>query len=1149
MIRISSSVCQDLTATDACIDGGEFQNVDRATICYTAGPRQSEQTLIADVDSLLDQLGERVLAEPILVVVPSNSLRTHLLTRLAAERGGAIAGVNCTTLYGHARDLVLRSGAPVPTGIDAFSLFARRYAREEPALRRNLDDLVDGYGAILGSVRDLLDAGLEPAHEEALLDALEMEGTEAASPAEVERVKALVRVAARTAESMENHGLGRHSTLLTTAIHLVKSSTVPEANLGALLVYGFADATGLATDFIVALLERYPGRIYLDRPPDPTAPEHPDPGVVFGRRFEERIKITAQADETTVEPAESATVEMRRALGADAEVREVARRIRHLIDQGAPPERIGVVSRSLDPYVSTLRIHFSRLGVPFSGVVAHGPHGADGRRVRALLDLVTSGGRAPLERWLDTRVADFSGVSAFDIRLALFSLGLGRLEEIRDFDPIRLQDNDRFPLPVREGFAEKEGEDPDRTTVSAQRRSIPTQALLTAIESASLVAERFEGGTDPATIGEHLQRLRDLLLDGLGWSPDDDLTRRLLDRLESELGALPSNLELDGEEPALLLEECLKDFGRTALGGEGGGVQVMDVTQARGRTFEHLFLLGLNRGEFPRTVREDPVFPDSLRRLLGREGHGVLPDLPVKRSGYDEERFLFAQLLASAPRVTLSWQEADNDNKVRTPSPLVERLRWSERGQQLDRWSKPSRLGHLYSPPGTEEDLDQTADLRPAVESAVLVALHGSRRELAPVMPIALAEAEMMWGEPSGDSSAAALAAARLRILTELDPQRGSKEGEQIHSSLGPYFGFVGPPRATLDPRRAGELYITTLENVVRCPWQAFLQRLLRLEPLPDPLAALPAIDPRYIGSLVHKVAERIVHRQLSSSPATLEQLDRQTAEKVTWPNEKDLRRAVDEEAVRLVRKEGIGLAGYAEILTEIALLHLEVMRRLESEEGDSELRTLAAEIEGRYQLADGEGHQRPISFRADRVDLDGEQIVVTDYKTGGANNKAYLTSVKPATREKHFGNAIREGSLLQAPLYALATSTAGGQGRFLFLDPEFEPPDERRALVVGADDHQIVETFERTARTAVAVWDQGAFFPRLQRPDKEVEPNACEYCQFAAACLRGDSGARGRLADWAKTHAEGRPSSKGPGKALAALLDLWQLPAKEGGR
>jgi RecB family exonuclease len=1147
VIRISSSVCQDLTATDACIDGGDFQKVERATICYTEGPRQSEQSLLADVKGLLDALEERVLAQPILIIVPSNSLRTHLLTRLAKERGRAIAGLTCMTLHGLARDLVLQSGDSIPTGVDSFSLFARRFARRELSLRRSLDGLVDGYGSILGSVRDLLDAGLEPAHEEALLDALETEGTEAASPAEVERVKALVRVAARTAESMESYGLGRHSTLLATAIDLLKGPTELGENPAALLVYGFADATGLATDFIVALLERYPGRIYLDRPPDPTAPEQPDPGVAFGRRFEQRFLDTAQVDETPVEQSEPTSVEMRQALGGDAEVREVARQIGHLIDQGVTPESIGVVSRSLDPYTSTVRTHFSRLGVPFSGVGVRGPHGADGRRVRALLDLVTGGARAPLERWLDTLDSGFGEVSAFDIRLALFSLGLARLEEIRDFDPDRLPDRDRFPLPIRQGFVEEGGEDPDQATVSAQRRSIPTEALLTAIESASLVAERFEGGTASATIGEHLERLRTLLIDGLGWSPDDELTRRVLDRLETELGALPSDLQLDGEELALLLEECLKDFGRTAFGGDGGGVQVMDVTQARGRTFEHLFLLGLNRGEFPRTVREDPVFPDSLRRTMGREGHGVLPDLPVKRSGYDEERFLFAQLLASAPRVALSWQEADNDNKVRTPSPLVERLRWSQRGQQIEQWSKPPRLRHLYSPP-PKEDLDRPAELRPAVESAVLVALHGTHRELASVMPMALTESESVWGEETEGSPPESLAAARLRILAELDPQRGSKEGEQVYDSLGPFFGFVGPPRVTADPRRTGDLYVTTLEKLVRCPWQAFLERVLRLEPLPDPLAALPAIDSRYVGSLVHKVAERIVRWKLPSSRPSLEQLDRQIAEKVSWPDEEMLRRVVDEEAERLVRSEGIGLGGYAEILAEIALPHLEVLRRLESEPDDRGRLTLAAEIEGRFELTDTAGDSRPISFRADRVDLDGEQILVTDYKTGGAN-KEYLSRAKPETRRKHFVYALREGKLFQAPLYALATAGDEGRGRFLFLEPDFEHGDDRRALVVGADDREVIDAFEQAARTAVAVWDQGAFFPRLQLPDEEEEPNACSWCQVAEACLRGDSGARGRLSTWADTHGEEAPETKDPGKAETALLDLWRLPAKKGDR
>ena len=67
--------------------------MERATICYTEGPRQSEQSLLADVKGLLDALEERVLAQPILIIVPSNSLRTHLLTRLAKERGRAIAGL------------------------------------------------------------------------------------------------------------------------------------------------------------------------------------------------------------------------------------------------------------------------------------------------------------------------------------------------------------------------------------------------------------------------------------------------------------------------------------------------------------------------------------------------------------------------------------------------------------------------------------------------------------------------------------------------------------------------------------------------------------------------------------------------------------------------------------------------------------------------------------------------------------------------------------------------------------------------------------------------------------------------------------------------------------------------------------------------
>ena len=100
-------------------------------------------------------------------------------------------------------------------------------------------------------------------------------------------------------------------------------------------------------------------------------------------------------------------------------------------------------------------------------------------------------------------------------------------------------------------------------------------------------------------------------------------------------------------ELALLVRRQLVPRFALALGGNGGGVQVLDVTQARGRTFDRLFVLGLVRDVFPRSVREDPLLPDALRERVCE----VLPDIPVKKLGYDEERFLFAELLASAPSV------------------------------------------------------------------------------------------------------------------------------------------------------------------------------------------------------------------------------------------------------------------------------------------------------------------------------------------------------------------------------------------------------------------------------------------------------------------------------------------------------------------
>src|SRR5262249_59430838 len=75
------------------------------------------------------------------------------------------------------------------------------------------------------------------------------------------------------------------------------------------------------------------------------------------------------------------------------------------------------------------------------------------------------------------------------------------------------------------------------------------------------------------------------------------------------------------------------------------GVAVLDAMAARGLPFRALFIIGLNEGIFPRTIREDAFLRDRERNLLETVlGYKVA----TKLGGFDEERLLFT-LLVGAP--------------------------------------------------------------------------------------------------------------------------------------------------------------------------------------------------------------------------------------------------------------------------------------------------------------------------------------------------------------------------------------------------------------------------------------------------------------------------------------------------------------------
>jgi hypothetical protein len=639
--------------------------------------------------------------------------------------------------------------------------------------------------------------------------------------------------------------------------------------------------------------------------------------------------------------------------------------------------------------------------------------------------------------------------------------------------------------------------------VRAPRRRLSRALFDAAIRAARVLRRQLEGLGPGEPLGRQLERLEAIAEEGLGWCAESLECEEL--RAIREESAADLRFELDREDFLLLLENRLRHAGCDSLGGAGAGVQVLEVMEARARSFEQLFVLGMNRDLFPRVITEDALLPDDLRSRL----RAVLPDLPVKGEAHDEERFLFAQLLASSRAVTLSCAVTDDDGKPRSPSPLLERLQMAKSVSERRELPAPHGPGALAC-----------RAPRPAQEQALLAGLHGTRRQFGELLPLAIEEA---WLGADGAPDAKALAAARLGVLAEVDAAAEERRG------LGPYFGFVGPTREAADPRRE-PLYVTTAERVAACPWQAFVGRLLRLEAPPDALDALPAAEPRLVGSLVHAALEEVVGRALGRRGGRLEEAVGYEPAAIPWPDEAVLEALLHECARSLLRAEGIAWPGFERVLVLHARPRLEVARSLGLDA------VLGAEVEGSVSVSDEAGAPRTLRFKVDRADrLDGG-LRLLDYKTGRPIAQQKGREYRRATLLKR----VREGTLLQAVAYARAGRELGGcevEGGYVTLDPDTELEAQQRLLGAHADDEEFAEAFAASVRAVFGALDQGSLFPRLVKRDTDVEPSRCQSCEVKEACLRGDSGARARLAAWAA-----QPPRRGRSRAERALLRLWAL-------
>jgi RecB family exonuclease len=391
-----------------------------------------------------------------------------------------------------------------------------------------------------------------------------------------------------------------------------------------------------------------------------------------------------------------------------------------------------------------------------------------------------------------------------------------------------------LPRRLEERFAryrEGRGETPNAEQIEASRRSVG--GLCAIIDALAADAERWP---EQRTWSDHVEFLREVAerwLKGFGRELDHPAIAAILSVL-TDLGQLDA-LQRKAPNPRVVLETLERRLESAALPlgrRVGEGVQVLDMMQARGLSFDHLFLIGLNSDLWPRRARRDPFLPEEVRRRLAtRPGCSLSPKL----DGAEEERLLLAMTLDSARRsLTVSYQRADPLGSAKVPALAFREL---------------ARLLH--------------GDPDPA-----LALPSGDQRERVPAHP------SQLWrrsSRASGLRASRAAAAAALLLPRKLSAaaaidlasprQRQTLAAgltllvaiERWHDEELAYDAVLPP--GLLAPRRP--FSPTRLQTYGRCPLQYFLIEGLRVKELEDPEGEelLPVVE---LGRAAHELLEQV---------------------------------------------------------------------------------------------------------------------------------------------------------------------------------------------------------------------------------------------------------------------------------------------------
>ena len=916
------------------------------------------------------------------VLVASRGLASNILRALLERVPQGLADINLHSIETLA-SRILNAGASYPRVASP----AERRLAMRTAVGSIDDPLFEtrGIAAMLErSYRDVRDRGLT------LVD-FESRIAGAKSLRNRDRTRLMANAWRRYEWLIEQLGAVDPADLLRKAAAAIREGTL---DIKPQIVAGFYDMTGVQRDFLDALWER-------DLVSACFVPASDDPANSFAVPLIQHFAArTVPAPQLPVTHAETPSWSAGQYENRSIELQEVCSQIAVLIQSGTDPNRIGMVARSLDAHDVHLIDRyatangFSTTATCTTPLVAHriGRGVSTILRLRdrnfprsSILDLLRDGFRA--RRNVD--------IDALDLETRRAKIAGGPSKSLQH-------------AATRPAIS-------DYLSIVEDLEALVPEAALTPNAAASLfrnLAGRFrvETATDLEAM-DSIESIAAMFARAGRWRARIDLAT-MLDALEQQ-------------------ELATSGIQRNA-------VFAGDVMRFRGRTFDHLFVVRLQDDLFPQRRLEDPLLPDSDRRILALREIG---------DGADEERMLFRILLDGARRsIRFTWSASDGFGKSMRPSPLLTRFVLAQHDQE------PARRAELL------RDFGQQFAVRPPPPAPVLST--DSRRQLQ------------------------LLAQAGTRSSFDGYLFAGGAN-DVIRARLASILESVSP---------------TQLEDFGECPQKFLLKHILHVRDLDDPEHELQ-INPRDKGGINHSILEQfyrgVTDEDIERSAASLPQLDEELGKRLDalvesafdnldaqTPAFNRTMRGIERRSTRRILRQFVALDLADLLRRNLRPAHFEY--RFGRKYADRGTVDHAEPFTVDLLQEDGQAVVLRVDGSVDRIDRNQEGFRIVDYKGG------------QALRHTDLAKKIDRGVRLQLPLYAMAVAQFFGVGPEQ-INGAIKPlvaggaKAEKFEFALGPRHQTLLDSLQLFVTSILR-----GYFPAFPE-EKDFEP--CKYCPVSTSC------------------------------------------------